>query len=198
MCEKQGAVEVDQKIKTAQGKAPLAILPWPLLVHLDLEKYTVAIEGLAWAFEYGGRKYQPYNFAKAEPNLATAVLYLSAYLRHRQKRQKQERDVESAIPHVDHQSACLIMLLAIMSQHPKLVTCGYEGLLSKAPTYVRCDVWDLFTHSGALRGDFDTFEGLCDFITVLASVTKSHFAYVEKSTEWLKRRRGAEVAPVST
>lgn len=196
MCEKQGAVEVDQKIKTASGKAPLAILPWPILLRLDLEDHHIAIEGLAWVFEYGSRKYRPYNYAKAEPDLATALLYLSANLRHRQKRRKQDHDAESGLPHIDHESACLIMLLAILSKSPKLSR-DYGDLLVLAEG-VEYETYDLFTFTGELRGGFDTPEGLAEFIKILVCVTKSHFAEVERTTQHLKRQRGAEVIPAST
>lgn len=203
MCEKQTTPEADQKIKTAEGKAPLAILPWPILLRLDLEDHHIAIEGLAWAFEYGSRKYRPYNYAKAEPDLDTALLYLSANLRHRQKRRKQDHDPESGLPHIDHESACLIMLLAIFSKSFKFSR-DYHDLLVLAedveyePYAVEYEPYDLLTFTGELRGGFDTPKGLSEFIKILVCVTKSHFAEVERTTQHLKRQRGAEVIPAST
>ena len=196
MCEKQTTPEVDQKIKTAEGKAPLAILPWPILLRLDLEDHLIAIEGLAWAFEYGSRKYRPYNYAKAEPDLDTALLYLSANLRHRQKRRRQDRDAESGLPHIDHESACLIMLLAIFSKSTKFSR-AYRDILLLAEG-AEYETYDLLTFTGELRGGFDTPEGLFEFIRILVCVTKSHFVEVERTTQHLKRQRGAEVIPAST
>jgi hypothetical protein len=196
MCEKQGAVEVDQKIKTAAGKAPLAILPWPILLRLDLEDHLIAIEGLAWAVEYGSRKYRPYNYAKAEPDLDTALLYLSANLRHRQKRRRQDYDAESGLPHIDHESACLVMLLAIFSKSPKLSR-DYRDLLVLAEG-VEYEPYDLLTFTGELRWDLETPQGLTEFIRALVCVTKSHFTEVERITQHLKRQRGEDVPPAST
>lgn len=183
----------DQKIKSAAGKPPLAILPWPILSWLDIDKHLTAIDGLAWAFEYGSRKYQPYNFTKAEPNLDTILLYLGAFLRHMQQRKKQKLDEGSGLPHVDHASASLIMLLAILSKHPDMRDFTHLLAFPGGAAYPH----ELFANSGALNWDVNTSSGLTDFVKALASVTKNHFDYVEKSTGELERRRGLDVKPVT-
>lgn len=195
--KKPKVVEQDQKIKAAADKVPFALLPWRLITNLGLDEFPSALEGLAWVFEYGSRKYAPYNFAKAEADHATALRYLSAYFRHTQKAKREVLDDESHLPHLDHASACLVMLLAICYHNNEWLQKDAEADLvldAKKDLFV---VHDLFQHSGKLIGGFDSEQEIYDFIKPLATATYQHFADVEDRLKNTPRSRGNEVSRVA-
>ncbi|TXH58220.1 MAG: hypothetical protein E6Q97_02930 [Desulfurellales bacterium] len=114
----------DQKIKTAAGKAPFELLPWAYaealtrglgLADVQPEATFSTIEGLAWVFEYGSRKYAPRNYARALPDEATVARYIGAARRHLiADLAGQTFDLESGLPHLDHALASLVMLAVIL------------------------------------------------------------------------------------
>ena len=189
-------VEQDQKIKAAADKAPLALLPWRLIENLGLDEFPRALDGLAWVFEYGSRKYAPYNFAKAEPNHETALRYLSAYFRHMTKAKYELFDSESNLPHVDHAAACLIMLLAICYHNHETLERADASILLDARKHI-FSVSSFFKYSGELiyrlEGDGSIF---INFVKSLASATYYHFSDVEERHP-AARSRGAEVERVA-
>jgi len=96
----------DLKIKTAEGKVPLQLLPlWALF-------------GLARVFAYGATKYAPGNWLLASDQ-AAIDRYIGALLRHVSEMQLdvQATDHESRLPHIDHAIASLVMLRGILIQH---------------------------------------------------------------------------------
>lgn len=106
----------DEKIKTAAGKAPLALVP------------TQSLVGAARVFGYGAKKYFAGNYYRATLEDGAGERYIGAALRHMAEMQCPNglhtpeslatRDVESGLPHIDHVLCGLMMLRSIM------VKCG--------------------------------------------------------------------------
>jgi hypothetical protein len=112
--------KVDHKIKTADGKCPLGLIPLRVL------------KGPARAFEHGAAKYAPGNYIGGTTDNGAPQRYASAALRHLSDLQGLSglfdnltaADRESGLPHLDHAIASLVMLRAILQD---------EGVLSEDP-----------------------------------------------------------------
>lgn len=126
-----GAPQPDEKIKTAAGKAPLALVPAQSLV------------GPARVYGYGSRKYSAGNFWNADLSDGAGARYVGAALRHLSEMQLPNGlhspeslatlDEESGLPHLDHVLCGLMMLRSIM------VKCGalpVDPGVGKDPTTV--------------------------------------------------------------
>lgn len=101
----------DGKIKTANEKAPLELLPMRALV------------GAARAFQHGACKYSPGNYMHATVADGAVGRYMGAVMRHISAMQDasgewvysySNKDSESGLPEIDHVIAGLIMLRAIL------------------------------------------------------------------------------------
>jgi hypothetical protein len=100
-------VTVDLKIKSAEGKVPMELVPlWVL-------------EGLARVFEYGSRKYSRWNWTQAA-DLEAEDRYMGAALRHYAAMQAGgvfARDEESGLYHLDHLLCTLVILRGLLQLH---------------------------------------------------------------------------------
>lgn len=105
-------MDTDLKIKTAEGKPPLDLLP------------LSALEGAARVFAYGAQKYAPGNYLLATAADGACSRYVAAALRHISAMQHPSglvdvgsviaKDPESTLPHIDHTICGLVMLRAIL------------------------------------------------------------------------------------
>lgn len=121
----------DQKIKTAQGKAPLGLVPAQALI------------GPARVYGYGARKYAPGNYYNATLDDGAGQRYVSAALRHLAEMQLPSGlhtpeslatlDPESGLPHLDHVICGLLMLRTIMVKGGALPVDPGVGLDPPAP-----------------------------------------------------------------
>lgn len=107
----------DEKIKTANSKVPLNLIP----LH--------ALKGLARVFGFGAKKYAPGNYYTAS-DVEIANRYIGGLLRHIADAQLpnglfdwsslSSLDVESGLPEIDHALCGLIMLRALAIKHGAL------------------------------------------------------------------------------
>lgn len=117
---------MDQKIKSASGKAPLGLIPARALV------------GPARVYGYGAKKYAAGNYYNATLADGAGARYVSAALRHLGDMQEPNGlhtaeslaalDPESGLPHIDHAICGLLMLRAIMTKCGALPADPGEGL----------------------------------------------------------------------
>lgn len=115
----------DLKIKTAAGKAPLAMAP------------LRAGKGKARVYAYGAKKYEAGNFLRASLVDGAGMRYMSAALRHASEMQNADGtftavslaalDDESGLPHIDHMLCSLEMLRSIMVKDGVLAEDPGEG-----------------------------------------------------------------------
>ena len=121
----------DEKIKTAAGKVPLAMIP------------TQSLYGAARVYQYGSIKYLPGNFYNATLEDGAGARYIGAMLRHLSEMQLPNGlhtpeslaaiDEESGLPHIDHVLCGLMMLRSIMTKCGALPA---DPGLGKTPTTV--------------------------------------------------------------
>lgn len=115
----------DQKIKRANGKVPLNLVP------------LGALKGAARVFGYGAKKYAPGNWYTAD-DLELCNRYAGALLRHLSDAQRPDGtfdleslaalDHESGLPEVDHGLCGMIILRGLLIKMGALPADPGEGL----------------------------------------------------------------------